>query len=123
MSVNKIDVEKKRAEEKKLLSVMIGIYCRGNHGGNDGNKKELCDFCKKLEEYALFRTEKCPFMEGSLLCKRTAGTDSCSHALCRTADDIFSPGTCIKAHTDDHKRKEEKEKCFINGSCRNFVIT
>ena len=38
MSVNKIDVEKKRAEEKKLLSVMIGIYCRGNHGGNDGNK-------------------------------------------------------------------------------------
>ena len=51
MSVNKIDVEKKRAEEKKLLSVMIGIYCRGNHGGNDGNKKELCDFCKKLEEF------------------------------------------------------------------------
>ena len=45
MSVNKIDVEKKRAEEKKLLSVMIGIYCRGN----DGNKKELCDSCKKLE--------------------------------------------------------------------------
>lgn len=39
MSANKIDVEKKRAEEKKLLSVMIGIYCRGNHGGNDGNKK------------------------------------------------------------------------------------
>ena len=63
MSANKIDVEKKRAEEKKLLSVMIGIYCRGNHGGNDGNKKELCDSCKKLEEYALFRTEKCPFME------------------------------------------------------------
>ena len=44
MSANKIDVEKKRAEEKKLLSVMIGIYCRGNHGGNDGNKKELCAF-------------------------------------------------------------------------------
>lgn len=63
MSANKIDVEKKRAEEKKLLSVMIGIYCRGNHSGNDGNKKELCDYCKKLEEYALFRTEKCPFME------------------------------------------------------------
>ena len=39
MSVNKIDVEKKRAEEKKLLSVMTGIYCRGNHGGNDGKKK------------------------------------------------------------------------------------
>lgn len=68
MSVNKIDVEKKRAEEKKLLSVMIGIYCRGNHGGNDGNKKELCDFCKKLEEYALFRTEKCPFMETKTFC-------------------------------------------------------
>ena len=68
MSANKIDVEKKRAEEKKLLSVMIGIYCRGNHGGNDGNKKELCDSCKKLEEYALFRTEKCPFMETKTFC-------------------------------------------------------
>ena len=108
MGVNKIDVEKKRAEEKKLLSIMIGIYCRGNHGGNDGNKKELCDSCKKLEEYALFRTEKCPFMETKtfcsacpLLCKRAAGTDSCSHALCRTPNDIFPPRTGIKAHTDN----------------------
>ena len=41
--------------------------------------------------------------------QKKAGTDSCSHALCRTADDIFSPGTCIKAHTDDHKRKEKKK--------------
>ena len=68
MSANKIDVEKKRAEEKKLLSVMIGIYCRGNPGGNNGNKKELCDSCKKLQEYALFRTEKCPFMETKTFC-------------------------------------------------------
>lgn len=50
------------------MSVMIGIYCRGNHSGNDGNKKELCDYCKKLEEYALFRTEKCPFMETKTFC-------------------------------------------------------
>ena len=60
MGVNKIDVEKKRAEEKKLLSIMIGIYCRGNHGGNDGNKKELCDSCKKTGGICTFPDRKMP---------------------------------------------------------------
>ena len=33
MGVNKIDVEKKAGRRKKsFLSIMIGIYCRGNHG-------------------------------------------------------------------------------------------
>lgn len=63
-----VDIEKKRNQEKKLLQVMIGIYCKGNHGGRDKNKKGLCDSCKALQEYALLRTEKCPFMETKTFC-------------------------------------------------------
>lgn len=62
------NLEKKREQEKKLLKIMIGIYCRGSHGGRNGNKKELCDSCSALQEYALFRTEKCPFMETKTFC-------------------------------------------------------
>ena len=56
MSVNKIDVEKKRAEEKKLLSVMIGIYCRGNHGGNE----RIVRFLQKTGGICAFQDRKMP---------------------------------------------------------------
>ena len=57
MSTNKIDVEKKRAEEKKLLSVMIGIYCRGNHSGNE---KRIVRFLQKTGGICAFQDRKMP---------------------------------------------------------------
>ena len=68
MGVNKIDVEKKRAEAKKLLSIMIGIYCRGNHGGNDGNQKRIVRFLQKTGGICTFPDRKCPFMETKTFC-------------------------------------------------------
>lgn len=50
-------------KEKKLIPVMIKKYCRGKHGTG-----ELCDECKALAEYALFRLEKCPFKENKQFC-------------------------------------------------------
>ena len=52
-------------QEKKLIPVMIKIYCHGKHHtkGND-----LCEECKKLTEYALFRLDKCPFKENKGFC-------------------------------------------------------
>ena len=51
--------------EKKLIPVMIRMYCRGNHKEErkaEGVKgKELCSKCRELAEYAAFRLEKCPF--------------------------------------------------------------
>ena len=45
--------------EKKLIPVMIRMYCRGNHKAErkaEGVKgKELCSECMKLAEYAAFR--------------------------------------------------------------------
>lgn len=43
--------------EKKTLKAIIGIYCRGLHA----TRKQLCQECAELEEYALARLEKCPF--------------------------------------------------------------
>jgi hypothetical protein len=43
--------------EKKTLEAMIRIYCRGMHS----TRKNLCQDCTELQEYALTRLEKCPF--------------------------------------------------------------
>lgn len=51
-------VENKREREKKMVSLMIQIYCSGRHG----HKKELCPKCRELAEYARLRSDKCPFM-------------------------------------------------------------
>ena len=51
-------------KEKKLIPVMIRSYCRGRHG----TKGELCEECRALTEYALFRLEKCPFKVNKKFC-------------------------------------------------------
>ena len=51
-------------EGKKLIPVMIKKYCRGRHG----TKGELCEECRALTEYALFRLEKCPFKVNKKFC-------------------------------------------------------
>lgn len=56
-------IEKKRSKEKETLELMIGIYCRGMH-----KQKQLCPECQALRDYALMRTDKCPFMETKTFC-------------------------------------------------------
>ena len=52
-------------KEKKLIPVMIRKYCHGKHGTKG---EELCETCKALTEYALFRLEKCPFKKNKQFC-------------------------------------------------------
>ena len=58
-----MDVSTKREREKKIVSQMIALYCRKNHGG-----KTLCPECAALDAYARQRSEKCPFMETKTFC-------------------------------------------------------
>lgn len=58
------DVRSKREREKQLVSQMIALYCRKQHGMRIG----LCPECAQLEEYAKLRSEKCPFMETKTFC-------------------------------------------------------
>ena len=43
--------------EKKVVSKMIHLYCRGNHQSG----KQLCSSCSTLLDYALIRLERCPY--------------------------------------------------------------
>ena len=56
-------VESKREREKRVVSLMIRLYCRKNH-----HTKELCPECAELEAYALSRSDHCRFMETKTFC-------------------------------------------------------
>ena len=58
-----MNIENKREREKQLVTQMITLYCRKNHGG-----KTLCEECRELAEYAHSRSDKCPFMENKTFC-------------------------------------------------------
>lgn len=58
-----MDTQTKREREKALVSQMIALYCKKNHGGNT-----LCPDCAALDAYARQRSDKCPFMESKAFC-------------------------------------------------------
>ncbi len=53
----------KKEKEKKTISLMIKLYCKGKH-----RQKELCKDCLALENYAHKRIDLCPFMENKSFC-------------------------------------------------------
>ena len=57
------DIQSKREREKKVVALMIALYCKNKHGG-----KELCLECQSLLAYASMRSDKCPFMETKTFC-------------------------------------------------------
>ncbi len=57
-------VESKREREKEMVSYMIFLYCRKNHG----YKGTLCPECDELNSYARQRSDKCFFMETKTFC-------------------------------------------------------
>ena len=58
-------IQKKREQEKKIVSQMISIYCRKNHHMPKG---KLCEECEALEQYAFSRSDGCRFMEKKTFC-------------------------------------------------------
>ena len=58
------DPTAKRQKEKELVSQMIALYCRKQHGGRHG----LCAECAALDAYARQRSDRCPFMETKTFC-------------------------------------------------------
>lgn len=60
-------VEAKRERERAVVTQMIGVYCRGNHGTARG---ELCEECSALADYASARIGRCPFMATKTFCSQ-----------------------------------------------------
>lgn len=54
--------------EKKVVSKMIAIYCRSTHQTDRHPRKEFCEACEELEQYAVQRLERCPFGEEKPTC-------------------------------------------------------
>ncbi|MDE7333439.1 MAG: nitrous oxide-stimulated promoter family protein [Lachnospiraceae bacterium] len=57
-------IQTKREREKAIVSEMIALYCRKQHGVRAG----LCEDCAALNTYARERSDKCPFMETKTFC-------------------------------------------------------
>ena len=58
-----MDTKTKREREKRIVSLMIAIYCRAKHG-----RRGLCPDCAALDAYARLRSDRCPFMETKTFC-------------------------------------------------------
>ena len=58
------DLDKKRTDEKLLVSEMIALYCRRQHKTPKGT---LCPECRQLHDYALMRIDKCDGRLGRLI--------------------------------------------------------
>ena len=54
------------AREKKTVVLMIRLYCRANHPGED----PPCSECRQLETYALGKIDRCPLHEAKPICAR-----------------------------------------------------
>ena len=48
-----------------MVSEMIALYCRKQHGTKKGG---LCLECEALTAYAMQRSDQCPFMETKAFC-------------------------------------------------------
>lgn len=57
-------VESKRKREKETVALMIRLYCQKKHGTKNG----LCPDCQTLHDYAMHRSDVCPFMETKTFC-------------------------------------------------------
>lgn len=53
-------------QEKKVIEVMIRLFCARKHGIKTG----LCSDCKNLLDYAYKRLDKCPFGEEKSTCRK-----------------------------------------------------
>lgn len=52
-------------EEKKIVGLMIKIYCKGHNHVKNG----MCEDCQDLLSYSNKRVDLCPFMEIKTFCE------------------------------------------------------
>lgn len=52
-------------QEGKTIRAMVRIYCRAQHGSG---KRELCQSCREIVDYAEKRLAHCPFNENKPTC-------------------------------------------------------
>lgn len=107
-----MNIAEKRAQEKRVMEKMMHLYCNGKHGTP---KKQLCEQCAALLQYANSRTENCPHMENKTFCskcptqcykpeKRTEIKEVMRYAGPRML--LHDPVLVIKHALDTHSKKQ-----------------
>ena len=113
------DICTKREKEKELVSQMISLYCKKQHG----NKQGLCEECAELDAYARQRSDKCPFMETKTFCSNCKvhcykpEMSEKIHEVMRFSGPrmIFThPITAIRHVIETKKEKKRLEKKYEN---------
>lgn len=59
-----VDVERRREREKRVVTEMITLYCQKHKH----TKMGICKECQEIKDYAMMRSDKCPFMETKTFC-------------------------------------------------------
>lgn len=68
------EVRHKITDEKKTVSVMVGLCCKGKRhsdretSGECFDGKGLCPDCRELLDYVFARIDRCPHMETKTFC-------------------------------------------------------
>ncbi|MBQ8563475.1 MAG: nitrous oxide-stimulated promoter family protein [Firmicutes bacterium] len=58
-----------KRDEKKIVTEMIALYCKKNHKAREkGRDGRFCEACEALREYAMKRSDSCPFGENKTFC-------------------------------------------------------
>lgn len=57
-----MDINLKKDKEKKIVKEMILLYCKKKH------KKNLCNECNEVLQYAYKRITNCPFTKEKTFC-------------------------------------------------------
>lgn len=70
-------VARRRAREQLVISQMIALYCRENHGDVVRTRRSfsgepVCDACAELDMFAQARTKRCPHMATKTSCNKCA---------------------------------------------------
>lgn len=60
------NINQLRDKEKKVISLMISIYCTKKHK----TTKQLCKECSRLLDYSYERIDKCPFIKTKTFCSQ-----------------------------------------------------
>lgn len=70
-------VARRREREKRVISQMISLYCRGHHDAALRTQRgfageAVCPECAELDTFAVSRTEHCPHMATKTSCNDCA---------------------------------------------------
>jgi hypothetical protein len=61
--------DRKRAEEQRVVDLMVRIYCRGKGHARANPRERLCPECAELAAYARRRNDACPLLEERSFCQ------------------------------------------------------